>query len=292
MPKNRTGVLFVAFLSVAVLLTLTAQSARAATFKTIDAPNAFETDCNDINTANTIVGFYTDNSGVTHGFVLAGTKFKTVNVAGATDTRLYGINNKNQAVGWYTDSSGTTHGVALDAQGHTKTIDPPGSILTNAWSISDAGVIVGAWVDSGGVFHGFSLTNGTYKSFDAPGGSILTEFTGINKFGVMVGIFDDSSGVEHGFGLSGTHFVQIDDPNSGGVVTATDRINDSEQYVGLWGTSNSGPFSGYIAKNNHFTTVMYPGSIETRVRGLNNAGVIVGRYTDSGGVFHGYAAKP
>lgn len=292
MPKNRIGVLLFAFLSIAVSLTLTAQPAWAATYKTIDAPNAFETDCNDINTANTIVGFYIDNGGATHGFVLAGNKFKTVNVPGSTATLLYGINNKNQAVGWYTDSSGITHGVALDAQGHTKTIDPPGATSTNAWTITDGGVIVGAYTDSGGVFHGFSLTNGTYKTFDAPGGSILTESLGLNSHGVMVGIFDDSSGVEHGFGVKSGHFVQIDNPNANGVVTATDRINDNEEYVGLWGTSTSGPFSGYIAKNNHFTTVMYPGSLETRVRGLNNAGVIVGRYTDSNGVFHGYAAKP
>ena len=37
---------------------------------------------------------------------------------------------------------------------------------------------------------------------------------------------------------------------------------------------------------------MYPGSIETRVRGLNNGGVIVGRYSDQNGIVHGYAAKP
>ncbi len=76
------------------------------------------------------------------------------------------------------------------------------------------------------------------------------------------------------------------------MVTATDRVNDSEQYVGLWGTSTSGPFSGYIAKNNHFTTIMFPGSFETRTRGLNNAGIVVGRYSDQSGNIHGYAGKP
>ncbi|MGH9498308.1 MAG: hypothetical protein ACRD3L_04135 [Terriglobales bacterium] len=292
MSKNRIGVVLSTFLSVVISLTLTAQSARAAQFKTIDGPNAFETDCNDINNANTIVGFYIDNNGGTHGFALINNQFKTVNVPHATATLLYGLNNKGKAVGWYTDSSSVTHGFVTDAQLHVTTIDPPGSILTNAWSINDAGVIVGAYVDSSGVYHGFSLTNGTYTTYNAPGGSILTEFTGINNHGIMVGIFDDSSGVEHGFGLASGHFVQIDDPNANGVVTATDRINDSEEYVGLWGTSTSGPFSGYTAKNNHFTTVMYPNSLETRVRGLNNGGNIVGRYTDQNGGLHGFVATP
>jgi hypothetical protein len=38
-------------------------------------------------------------------------------------------------------------------------------------------------------------------------------------------------------------------------------------------------------------SVSFPGSTETRVRGLNNFGEIVGRYTDSAGVVHGYSAK-
>jgi|HubBroStandDraft_6_1064221.scaffolds.fasta_scaffold08062_4 hypothetical protein len=291
MPKNRIGTLLASFLTIAVSLTLSALPARAA-LKSIDAPNAFETDCNDINTADIVVGFFIDNSGVTHGYALINKKFNIVNVPGSTATLLYGINNKNQAVGWYTDSSGVTHGMMINAKLTVTTIDPPGAASTNAWGINDAGEIVGAYTDSGGIYHGFTLVNGTYTTFDAPNGSVLTELTGINNKGVMVGIFDDSSGVEHGFALVGTKFTQIDDPMANGVVTATDRVNDGEEYVGLWGTNTAGPFSGYHAKNNVFTTIMFPGSFETRTRGLNNAGIVVGRYTDSTGVIHGYAGTP
>ena len=290
MPQNRIGVLRVTFLSIALSLTLSALPAWAQ-YRTIDVPNATETDCNDINTANTIVGFFIDTAG-DHGFALVHNKFNIVNVPGSSATLLYGINNNNVAVGWYTDSSDITHGFKIDAQQTVTTIDPPGSTFTNAWSINDAGVIVGAYTDSSGTYHGFVLANGTYTSYDAPNGAILTEITGINNNGAMVGIFDDSTGVEHGFGLKGGTFTQIDDPDAGGVVTATDRINDNNEYVGLWATSTTGPFNGYHAKNNHFTTVTYPGSEETRTRGLNNAGVLVGRYTDQSFVIHGYVAKP
>ena len=69
-------------------------------------------------------------------------------------------------------------------------------------------------------------------------------------------------------------------------------INDSGEIVGLFGTDVAGPFQGYTRVGKTYTTVMFPGSTETRVRGLNNAGVIVGRYTDSGGVVHGYMGTP
>jgi hypothetical protein len=293
MPNKRIGTLLVSFLALTLSVAMSAVPAQAV-LKSIDVPNATETDCNDINTAGTIVGFYVDSSGIDHGFVLVNGKFTTVDVPGATGTLLYGINNHNVAVGWYTDSSDVTHGFSINAAMQVTTIDPPGTEFTNAWGINDNGKIVGTYIDSSsGQYTGFILVNGTYTTYTAPNGAILTEFTGVNNKGAMVGIFDDSSGVEHGFALAGgTQFFQIDDPNADGVVTATDRINDSGEYVGLWGTSTSGPFSGYHARNNVFTTIMFPNSTETRTRGINNAGAVVGRYTDQSGVIHGYAGQP
>ena len=58
------------------------------------------------------------------------------------------------------------------------------------------------------------------------------------------------------------------------------------------GVTSSGPFSGYTKVGTTFTSVTFPGSTETRVRGINNAGTIVGRYTDSNGVIHGFSGTP
>lgn len=291
MPKTRIGVLLATFLSIALSLTLSALPAWAQ-LKSFDAPNAFETDCNGVNNNGIVVGFSVDaTTFLNRGFFIQGGRFHMVDV-GVNGTFLYGINNNNQATGWYVDSTGFTHGMVVDQQRHLKTIDPPGSAMTNAWSINDAGVVVGAYQDSGGVFHGFSLTGNTYKTIDAPNGATLTETLGINNHGDMVGIFDDSSGVEHGYAITGGKFIQIDDPAAGGIVTATDRVNDSGEFVGLWGTSTSGPFSGYHARQKSFVTITFPGSFETRTRGLNNSGVVAGRYTDQNGVIHGYAGLP
>jgi probable HAF family extracellular repeat protein len=283
------------FLAIAFSVALSAVPARAR-LNSIDFPNAFETDCNAINDRGdgNMVGFFIDKKGVTHGFAiqLAYQIYGVIDVPGATATLLYGVNNAQLAVGWYVDGTGVTHGVEVECcTAVVAVLDPPGSTLTNAWSINDLGEVVGAYTDSSGVYHGFTYVKGAYTTYDAPG-AILTEITGINNKGDMVGIFDDSSGVEHGFGIKNGHFIQIDDPQANGGVTATDRVNNNQEYVGLWGTDTSGPFSGYHARNGVFTTVTFPGAFETRVRGLNNGGTIVGRYTDQNGVVHGFAGGP
>ena len=291
MPRHALQLMFAVCL-LTLTLTVSAPILHAQSgLVSLDYPNSVETECNDVNLNGVIVGHYIDSNGADHGFTRINGQLSTVDVPNSLGTLLYGV-SLSHAVGWYTDNSGIVHGAVIDTKGNVKTIDPPGSTATNAWSINDSGTVVGDYTDSSGVFHGFILANGKYTSYDAPGGSILTEVLGINNAGVIVGIFDDSSGVEHGFAQVKGKFIQIDDPESGGAVTATDRINSSGEVVGLWGTSSSGPFSGYHAKNGVFTTITFPGSFETRTRGLNDKGVVVGRYTDQNGVIHGYYGVP
>ena len=275
-----------------------AQSA-APTFTTIDLPGAMETDVNDLNTAgNVLVGYDCTNDlcdaphvGIAQAWAMINGTVKMLKPPGSIQSRAYGVNDSNQVVGWYIDSSNVTHGFMF-SKGKFTTIDPPGATLTNAWSINKAGVIVGAFTDSSGVFHGFIDNAGTFTTFNAPNGAILTEFTGINNKNQMTGIYDDSAATEHGFTLVGKTFTDVTFPGVGVAVTATDRLNDSGEIVGLWGTSNSGPFQGYSRKGTKYTTINFPASTETRCRGLNNAGEIVGRYTDTAGAIHGFTVVP
>jgi hypothetical protein len=277
--------------SLAVSLALTAPKVHAQTFTTIDVPGAIETDANDINTKGTIVGFYVDSAGLDHGWAQVNGSIKKLNYPKATSTLAYGINDTNEIVGWYVDTAGVDHGFSF-SKGKYTTIDPPGTTFTNAWGVNSAGEIVGTYIGTDGVYHGFTLSGTTYTTFNAPKGAILTEFTGINNLGQMVGIYDDSAGVEHGFTLNSGKFASVTYPGTGVAVTATDRINDSGEIVGLYGFSTSGPFSGYSRTGTTYTTITYPGSTETRCRGLNNAGTIVGRYTDTTGVIHGMMFVP
>jgi hypothetical protein len=77
----------------------------------------------------------------------------------------------------------------------------------------------------------------------------------------------------------------------GASVTAIDRINDSNELVGLEGPVG-GPYHGWRKIGATFSTVDFPGATETRCRGVNNAGAIVGRYTDTSGVIHGMMVTP
>jgi len=290
---RRCSVLLLFLLVLPLILTVAVPKVLAQdalTFTKIDVPNSGETDCNDINTGGIIVGFYVDGFGIQHGFqrTTAG-KFAKINYPGSSATLAYGINDKGQVVGWYLDSGGTAHGFKKVGTTFT-TIDFPGAIATNLWSINNNGDIVGSYADSGGVFHGMTDIGGTLKSVDYPQ-STLSQLTGINNKGQMVGLYLDSAGAQHGFTLANGHFHSVDFPKTGTMVTAIDRINDTGNYVGLYGSSSSGPFLGYTNFAKKFATVKVPGSAETRVRGLNNANQIVGRYTDNLGVIHGYTAK-
>ncbi len=291
MATKKVSTFLVLCFSLAVTLALTAPQLHAQTYTTVDVPGAIETDANDINTKGTIVGFYTDSAGIMHGWAQVNGTIKKLNYPKAADTLAYGINDSNQIVGWYIDTAGIDHGFSFKSGKYT-TIDPPGTTLTNAWGVNSAGEIVGAYVGTDGIYHGFTLSGTTYTTFNAPNGAILTEFTGINNLGQMTGIYDDSAGVEHGFTLNNGKFTSVTFPGTGIAVTATDRINDTGEIVGLYGTSTTGPFSGYSRTAGKYATIMYPSSTETRCRGLNNAGTVVGRYTDSAGVIHGMMFVP
>jgi probable HAF family extracellular repeat protein len=297
-PKMKLKVTVACFslLLIAAFSTSTAHAQKAPVFTTVDVPGAMETDVNDVNTAGVLVGYecsdaLCDSGGTAKAWVQVNGTFKFIRIPGATQSRAYGINDKNQVVGWYIDASGITHGFMFD-KGVVTTIDPPGSTLTNAWSINQAGGIVGAYTDSSGVFHGFTDRAGTFTTFDAPNGAILTEFTGINNTNQRVGIYIDANSVQHGFTLINNTFADVSFPGANVVVTAADRINDSGQIVGLWGTNTAGPFKGYTRVGTKFTSIVVPQSTETRLRGLNNAGLMTGRYTDTAGFIHGVTIAP
>lgn len=101
-----------------------------------------------INGAGTVVGFYIDSAGNTHGFILIGTTATTLDYPGATFTQAFGINNNGEIVGIYVDSSMVQHGFTYQG-GMWKTVDDPlgvGTTLING--LNDKGQLVGFYVDN------------------------------------------------------------------------------------------------------------------------------------------------
>jgi hypothetical protein len=66
---------------------------------------------NDINNAGSIVGLYSDDGGIEHGFVKVGPAFTNIDYPGAAGlTSAWGINSAGEMVGNWRDSSGNLHG--------------------------------------------------------------------------------------------------------------------------------------------------------------------------------------
>jgi hypothetical protein len=157
--------------------------ATDGTCTTIDSPGA-GTEANlgtfgeDINSAGTIAGYYSDANNVYRGFVRipdgAITTFDdpdagTASGHGTIVTFEEGMNPKGAIIGWYIDSSGVSHGYLRSPDGSTfTTIDGPGAVLTILGGINPARAITGYFADPNGVGHGLLFVDGKVTQLDDP----------------------------------------------------------------------------------------------------------------------------
>ena len=217
------------------------------------------------NTSPTTVGFWVDNNANNFGFVKQGNTLTSVTnpntpTANTVVNQLLGVNNKNVAVGFYTDGNGDSQAYSYDIAGAKfAAITLPGSfnaIMTTATGINDAGVISGFYLDATGNAHGFLDNAGTFSSFDDPAGAGMnTSFLGLNNNGEVVGSFVDATGVTNGLSynwLTNT-WTTVNDPNS--------SANPAFDVTG------------------------------TTINGVNDAGQLVGFYSDGTNV-DGFLATP
>ena len=123
-----------------------------AVFQVITIPGAVGgAQATGINNSQQICGFYIDNNGVNHGFLLNFGLLVTLDAPGSTFTQALGLNNNGQVVGSYMDANGNGHGFVWTSAGGFQTIDDPkgiGTTLING--INDKGVLVGFYVDQDG----------------------------------------------------------------------------------------------------------------------------------------------
>ena len=164
-----------------------------------------------------------------------------------------------------------------------QTIDPPGSTYTIAESINSNGQIVGFYQDSNNVEHGFLDNNGIYTTIDPPG-SVETNATDINSGGQIVGVYQIASGVGGTLGFldsKGT-YTTIAPP---GNINGNLYINKAGQIVGTYRDSN-GVDHGFLYSHGAYTTLNYPGALDTAALSINDAGQVVGyyQYLDGNGI--------
>jgi probable HAF family extracellular repeat protein len=238
-----------------------------------------------INDREAIVGSYSDNRGMVHGFLLEGrgkfTRFTNIDVPGALGTQAEKINNRGQIVGKYAEDEEDVQNNTLRAflydRGRFIRIDFPRARQTLAHGINDRGQVVGEYTDADGTIHGFRWDKGRFTTFDGPdgGGAALNE---INDRGQMIGVFGDDQ-TARGFLLSGGVYEIFAAP--GFRVTIAYGLNNHAQIVGA---AADQPVGGTVAKafllargaTGAFTLFNRPGTTATLAFDINNRGQIVG----------------
>jgi hypothetical protein len=222
------------------------------TFVNENFPGSAQTQVTGIDNKGNTCGFWVTAGGTSHGFVEWNGVFasyndpKTPQMKGSTN-QLLGINNNGVAVGFHTDAAGNNHAYQVNqATGVFSAIKIPGDVSTQATGINNLGDIVGIGTDANNVTTSWLLHNGQLTTFQFPHGGSNTQALGINDHDEIVGSYDDASGVMHGFTLK----------------------------------SPLGPVSHWQTIDD-FSTHTMPGT--TVVNGVNDAGDLVGFYTDTAG---------
>jgi probable HAF family extracellular repeat protein len=132
-----------------------------------------------------------------------------------------------------------------------------------------------------------------YTKASVPGAT-MTEPGGINNAGVSAGLYTDSGGTQHGYILSGKKLTTLDDPNGSAGTTAGSNLNPdgAVTVVGSYTSSKTGSSVAFLYKAGKYTDVAGPkGAVGTFGSAINDSGAVVGYFTDSAGLTHGFLLK-
>ena len=182
--------------------------------------------------------------------------------------------------------TGALVGGAANAVPYTfTTIDYPGGSATDLFSINNAGVMAGGHSEQFGFIRDI---NGQFTEINVPG-STFTEINKINDNGIASGDFFDTDGYSHAFQRApdGTINVLPDIATNPALFWAF-NTSSSGTVVGVWSQDFTfATWRAYSYEGGVYSDYIYPGALRTQFNDINDAGQIVGRFSDASGVFHG-----
>ena len=285
------------------ILTIASAIGQPSSFTSIDYPGAKSTNASSINARGDIVGSYTDQANVGHGFVLSGGVFATIDYPGAVATQARGINSRGDIVGTHfgpnfavAGSGGDIHGFLLRAGASLPDpIDYPGHINTIAQHITATGEIVGCYHDHDTMasMHGITWKDGNFSALDGSLAGLNVPASMNNGAtpdgGVIAGLYTDMMGTSRSYivDVSAGTFTPFDFPGS--IATSTWDMNPSGEVVGAY-RDKALHVHGFLMTGGEFLSIDYPagGVRSTQALGINPQGDIVGAYVDSSGVSHAF----
>ena len=278
-----------------VALWASTAAAQTYTYTTLDDPLGVDgTRPYGISGSN-IVGDYYDSSGCPHGFLYDGSTYTPLDgPSRAVNTYVNGVAG-NTIVGYYSDSSNYCCGFIYSISNSTYTTlnGPPGATGTCVSGI-DGSNLVGVYLDSSGLNHSFlyNLSTSAYTTINDPSAnSALYQNTwayGISGDSI-VGSYYDSAPSLNGYlySISAGTWAPLDDPSAFGGGTVARGVSGND-IVGYY--QNEGGAYAFLYDGSTYTTLAPPGSTDAIAWGIDDSN-IVGSYTDSSGIGHGFVAS-
>ena len=274
-------------------------------FRRIAPPNSIEAEAHGINARGVIVGRYVDPHGVSHGFRWYREEYSTIDVPdGALTLAARGINARGDIVGNFLDDNGVRHGYLL-SNGRFTQIAYPGASDTIVEEINNAGDITGAWFNARGEVSGFIRKQGKFYNVSVPGADNENVRSSQDNGRVLVGTLSmKSDGGARGFIRHGPgEYEVVEYPGLAVPCSGLRYINQRGDILGGYAVISSvencyPPYEsqgahGFLLRGGDFTVLEdFPGSSSTEPTGINDDGVIIGRYINSQGRLWGFRATP
>jgi hypothetical protein len=229
-----------------------------------------------------IVGFYTDAAGATHGFVdsvgVQSTIDDPMGLAGVngiktTVQNLLGVNNALRATGFWTDAANNENGFLAEINTTTTPVAARYTEFPPAKVNNDLGLM-------------------------GKNAAIATQTSNINNNNTVCGFYTDGNGINHGFEVAfnirnhtfNRTLPLIPNANQIPNVKSLSPLgcNDRGGVVGFF-TANDNTVHGFVFDGNDWHQYDAAGSVQTppafnvmgtTINGINNAGTVVGFFSD------------
>jgi hypothetical protein len=300
------GVVLAAGPALAAPATHHATTATSYTFTTLDdqADPTFN-QLLGINAANVISGYFGSgqpghpNQGYLLNPPYGQANYVSENFPGSVQTQVTGLNNKGDTTGFWVNAKGTNRGFVEWNGVFAQYVDPKtphtSGTVNQLLGINNAGIAAGFYTDAAGNNHAYTVNQATrqFTALKVPGAS--TQATGINNLGDVVGISTSAAKVTSSWLIHAGHLTAFQFP--GGTDTQAFGVNGKDQIVGSY-LDSAGVMHGFVLTSplgpvSHWQSIDDPNGIgSTVVNGINNAGDLVGFYTDPAGNTDGMLAQP
>jgi hypothetical protein len=259
-----------------------------------------------INNTNVISGYFGSGVVPAHpnkGYVLSPpygqANYTNENFPSSAQTQVVALNNMGETAGFWVNAHGTNAGFIERNGFFTSYVDPltpagRGSV-NQLLGINDSGIAVGFYNDANGNSHAYMVNQATGVFTTIPHQGKSTQATGINDAGDVVGFDMSAAGVTSSFLIKSGVVTRFQFP--GGSDTQAFGINRSDQIVGSY-LDGAGVMHGFVLDNPTGTTPKWhsvddPNGVgSTVINGENDAGDLVGFYTDAAGNTDGMLATP